>query len=423
MAFIAGIVLFHIVLIVLEVDTEAAGTDQEVDSWVKNTSLGLTFFYFVEVVLRIYTFREKFFNDLQGPFDLTLVVADVIFLAAQQIMGMDTDIKMLVQALRVIRIGRVLRIVRVFKAFHELHMLVHGMASAVKAILWGSIMIFIMLLIFGMFAVEFVHPLVLEMEADGEFQDCEQCPRSFSSVSRAILYFTQTVIAGDNWGKVAVPVIERWPATAVLFVVALVTIQLGLLNLILAVIVERAVQARQDDSAIFLAERAQLFKSMKSRLVSMFNRIDKDGNGFLTEQEVLEGFRTDSNFADLFRTMGISQSEMAVVFQILNVDETGLLSYEDFVEQLYRMKTEDSSTYLLFNLHSMRLNIKSELKNLTEVLDTKAEAQEAALARVSDMLSSVWEATAGQAAEPCARATPEGSSPSVGACSSDFTAF
>ena len=40
------------------------------------------------------------------------------------------------------------------------------------------------------------------------FQDCEQCLRATSSVMDANLLLFKTVIAGDSWGTIAVPVIE-----------------------------------------------------------------------------------------------------------------------------------------------------------------------------------------------------------------------
>lgn len=47
----------------------------------------------------------------------------------------------------------------------------------------------------------------------------------------------RTVIAGDSWGEIAVPVIEAHPSTALIFVGAYLTIVFGVLNLIVAVVV------------------------------------------------------------------------------------------------------------------------------------------------------------------------------------------
>ena len=48
----------------------------------------------------------------------------------------------------------------------------------------------------------------------------------------ANLLLFKTVIAGDSWGEIAVPVIEQHPATAVIFMGSLLTLVFGVLNLI-----------------------------------------------------------------------------------------------------------------------------------------------------------------------------------------------
>lgn len=86
-----------------------------------------------------------------------------------------------------------------------------------------------------MLMVEFVHPLIQQLnENDGTFEGCPQCTRATSSVMRANLLLFKTVIAGDSWGEIAVPVIEHFPLTAVVFMGSLLTLVFGVLNLIVA---------------------------------------------------------------------------------------------------------------------------------------------------------------------------------------------
>ena len=48
---------------------------------------------------------------------------------------------------------------------------------------------------------------------------------------RANLLLFKTVIAGDSWGDIAVPVIESNPHTAFIFMGSLLTLVFGVLNL------------------------------------------------------------------------------------------------------------------------------------------------------------------------------------------------
>ena len=69
----------------------------------------------------------------------------------------------------------------------------------------------------------------------GTFDDCKQCQTAMSSVMQADLLLTKTVIAGDSWGEIAVPVIQEHPATAIIFIGSLLTLVFGVLNIIVAV--------------------------------------------------------------------------------------------------------------------------------------------------------------------------------------------
>ena len=54
---------------------------------------------------------------------------------------------------------------------------------------------------------------------------------------------------GDSWGLVSVPVIEKRPEYTIIFICIVVSVSLGVMNLILAVIVESAAEARESDLA------------------------------------------------------------------------------------------------------------------------------------------------------------------------------
>ena len=89
--------------------------------------------------------------------------------------------------------------------------------------------------VWAMLMVEFVHPLIEILdEQEGAFEQCPQCLKATSSVMRANLLLFKTVIAGDSWGEIAVPVIEHYPMTAIVFMGSLLTLVFGVLNLIVA---------------------------------------------------------------------------------------------------------------------------------------------------------------------------------------------
>ena len=88
----------------------------------------------------------------------------------------------------------------------------------------------VMTMVWAILGVQLIHPIQAEIWAD---TDCEWCKGAFGSVWNASLTIFMTVVAADNWGEVAIPIIDRQPWTFLWFLIVLVTVQLAMLNLIL----------------------------------------------------------------------------------------------------------------------------------------------------------------------------------------------
>eukprot|EP00913_Durusdinium_trenchii_P014991 g14062.t1 len=115
------------------------------------------------------------------------------------------------RALRLIRIVRLTRIVSRTRRFRELHKLIRMMATCLKALLWSFVFCFVCMTVWAMLIVEVINPLVQE--------------------TRNLLLF-KTVIAGDSWGELAVPVIKEYPSTAIIFMGSLLTLVFGRIDLL-----------------------------------------------------------------------------------------------------------------------------------------------------------------------------------------------
>ncbi|CAK9075155.1 Aurora kinase B-A [Durusdinium trenchii] len=136
--------------------------------------------------------------------------------------------------LRMVRVMRVARVIQRTRWLKELKKLVSMMATCMKTLGWSFIFCFAFMTFWAMMVVEFVHPLVEQMQTE-RLLNCEECVRHTSSIMEANLLLFKTVIAGDSWGKIAVPVIQYSPATAIIFCGSLMTTVFGVLNMVIAV--------------------------------------------------------------------------------------------------------------------------------------------------------------------------------------------
>lgn len=242
------VIVTNLAMIIMETDMAAEvgppgqGTTQEVPLGIILINRMLLFLYIVELASRLFVLRFKFFFDWWCVLDFLIVSLDLIFWLVESGVGTMPEILMI----RCIRLVRIARAFRALRMFPELNFLLSGLARAVKAIVWGVLMLHFVILIWAILAVQLLNPITRQVDELGHFEGCDRCPHAFESVWSAIKTFFQQLVAGDSWGSVSLPIIDFSPWTYFFFLSVLVSISLAVMNLILAVIVDNGQQAQRD---------------------------------------------------------------------------------------------------------------------------------------------------------------------------------
>lgn len=290
--------------------------------WLATTNEVLLVIYSIECVLRMYVERTRYLYNKWNHIDLFTVLVGWLTKAISA--GGS------VSFLRIFRVFRLLRAARVLIAIREFYLLMSGFISSLRAIFFGSLMLITVIIVWAILVVQVIHPTNAHILYDG----CERCSRGFASVQAASLTLFQTIVAGDSWGQISIPVIEENPIVAPIMLGIVVTIGLGIMNLILAVIVERATEARENDVAQKLKQvDAQREKDMFA-LARMCREIDEDGSGSLSLEEMLEGCDTIEEFRKMMFTMDLRREDVETLFHVLDVDRSGEVSYLEFCQLL-----------------------------------------------------------------------------------------
>ena len=68
--------------------------------------------------------------------------------------------------------------------------------------------------------------------------------------------------------------------------------------------------------------------------------MDKDKSGNLTLQELTGGFNENEEFSNLMQLLDVQEEDTSFVFELLDANGDGVVSYDEFIEQLYKMKTQ-----------------------------------------------------------------------------------
>ena len=140
-----------------------------------------------------------------------------------------------------------------------------------QALLWSFLLCFVVMTLWAMLMVEMLHPLI---HSNPDFAGCgDLCFDATSSVMRANLLLFQTVIAGDSWGTIAVPLILKHPETSIIFMGSLLTLVFGVLNLIVAVVIDMFAEARERDMVNLAEELEYELEDDKKYLQRLFDSV------------------------------------------------------------------------------------------------------------------------------------------------------
>eukprot|EP00927_Polykrikos_kofoidii_P006734 TRINITY_DN12722_c0_g4_i1.p1 TRINITY_DN12722_c0_g4~~TRINITY_DN12722_c0_g4_i1.p1 ORF type:complete len:566 (+),score=67.61 TRINITY_DN12722_c0_g4_i1:77-1774(+) len=344
------IVSANVVLVVLETDFRAVNGDSDIPNWMMHLNTGFLLVYTVELVVRINARRRAYFDDWGNRLDVVILLSEVLLGYVLVNVGIPSTLP-----LRVVRFFRLVRAAKAIRHFRELYVMTHGLASSFRAIFWATCLLFVSLLFSAIVAVEIIHPINLEVAADGEYADCSRCPRAFETVAASMLTFVAQILAGDSWSVLSVPIIEKKPATAILFLFVLLITNLWVLNLILSVIVDSAHEAREADIKQKLFEKEQSYMRAKKDLEKLCNEMDVSSDGSLCLDEVIRGYETKQDFRDLMNVLDAKKEDMPLIFAMMDSDKSGNITAAEFVEQLHKMKSQDLHTMLVF----MRYHIQS----------------------------------------------------------------
>jgi len=329
-------------------------------AWVSRVNISFLVIYCAELSGRLFVSRCLFFKDKWSIMDFVIVAIGLL-----ELISGGFTLPFPPSALRFLRVLRLLRAYRLLVTIRELYLMVHGFISAMKAIIWASLLMLALITGWSVLAVFFLDGINQEIAKDGYYRDrgCQRCHKAFQSVMDANLTLLQTVVAGDSWGEVAVPIIEHSPWTVAIFTGIIVTVQLVLMNLILAVIVDRAAEARIDDArAHALLKKSQCSRAQK-RLLRICAEMDEDSSGTLTLQELLAGYETSEEFAAELRVMDVDQDDLTFIFGIIDQEGHGFVTYHDFTRTLHKIKTQDSRTMLTF-VNYYVLDVANKIRSL-----------------------------------------------------------
>eukprot|EP00435_Cladocopium_sp_Y103_P013258 s3843_g3.t1 len=382
------VIMLNILLMIFETDADASCYPKYADNvsacpgrssevvWIKVCNILLQVIYTTECLMRAFVERDSYVWNRWNQLDLFTTIPGWITLA------MSTQVNFAV--FRTLRVVRLLRAGRLLISIPEIYILMSGLASALKPIAFGSVMLLSVIILWAIIVVEFLHPTNAQLE----YGECDRCSRGFASVYTASLTLFSQLVAQDNWSQLSLPLAEEAPWTTPLLFIILMTVSLGVMNLILAVVVEKAAEARENDQERKMQQKENERERNMIELAILCDRMDNDGSGALSLKEMLDGFDSDMNFKSLMAFMDIERDDMQTIFKVLDADGSGEVDYVEFCHHLGSCKKRDPLMMSSLTRYSV-LELRNLISNMTKDIVQVLEANTQMLHQQLDMLCHV----------------------------------
>lgn len=347
----------------------------------------LTVGFMLEISVRIYHYRGLFFNDAWNLVDLLLVLASMAstWLLSFVAPTIGTDFYVISSTTRLVRVMTVGRLVRILMMFKDLWVVVSGFVEAVKTLFWVSILLVFVLYICAVF-------VTIQIGQNAEVYDSYRYVSGgwdykeyFGTVGKSMLTLFQVVTLDDWSNGVARHVMSNQPAMVIFFVGFIVVTSFGLMNVVVAIIVERTLATAKLNQQKFQRTQERERTRVLNHLRDIFEYADRDGNGSLTVDEFRHAIRQPEVERKL-KLIELPVADAEELFGILDHDGSGELSVDEFIGGCIRLKGTAKSKDLL----SVQMNMKA-LSERLETLETQLSLGEERageiLRKISEMLA------------------------------------
>jgi Ca2+/Na+ antiporter len=287
---------------------------------------------------------------------------------------MDTNGK--AQALKLIRVLRLIRM------FQDLWVLVLGLYTAMKALMW----LFLLLIIF-MYVCAIVLTSQVGRMVQPEDPHYEEIRMWFGSVGESMFRLFQ-VMTGEEWPVIAEKTSERFPGMRVFFVIFILFSTFALMNLVTGIIVDKvmstakqcAVEQEEADHADGTKDLTILRKAFK-KMCNKSGALDLDHFTLgLEKPDVLDTLK------DLDIFLG---TDPDTIFNILDINGSGTLDEMEFARGVLRMKGSTQSRHLLFVQNDLHKHCKRIL-NMSQEISNKLVVEAKRASHVQDHLDQIW---------------------------------
>jgi len=379
---LSGAVIFaNAVVIAYATDYAAQHTDDISVTLPSLTRMegGFTFFYAVELMLRWITHGRS----LLGPKERNWFLFDFCLLLTslydQAVILINKDFKsnlVILRTLRVIRFFKVLRMVRVFRLFKELRLIVASITGSMKSMFWAVMHIVIITFIVGITFLQASTSYLQDNKGNVTEEEIQAIQANWGRLTTAMLALYMASTGGDGWRSMANALIPVGYPFYILFLLYISFFLFVVMNTLTSLFIENTIQNAEKDKSMVIRDTIQQKKDYMKRAVELFQSLDQDGSGVITEEE-FEMHATDAEMVAFASSLEIDVVDVAQFYDMISCGGKYSVDCETFVVGCMALKGTARSMDLQ--------GLVALQKRAGDTLDTVAWECRQILAQIEDL--------------------------------------
>eukprot|EP00930_Biecheleria_cincta_P068864 TRINITY_DN56694_c0_g1_i1.p1 TRINITY_DN56694_c0_g1~~TRINITY_DN56694_c0_g1_i1.p1 ORF type:complete len:590 (-),score=126.84 TRINITY_DN56694_c0_g1_i1:323-2092(-) len=278
------------------------------------------------------------------------------------------------RVLRVVRVVRVVRVIRVLKFFRELRMMIFSILGCLKTVVWLMISLGVIIMLFAILFTSGVtqHLQGLDTVAKRQSPEIEDLKKYFGTLWPSFLSLYQAMSGGNDWGQYydALGSMEGNSFYVFLFVIYITFQVFAVVNIVTGVFVDSAMQSGRADHDVVVHEELENKKDYLQSLKTLFDAIDDRGEGNIT-QTMLDNKLKDPTVVAFFNSLKLEAADAHVLFALLDFDNSGEISIDEFLTGCYRLQGEASN----MDTKIMQIEVRSlrdMVQSLMDALGSRA---------------------------------------------------
>lgn len=312
--------------------------------------------FLIELLLRIIAYGTKFLS-IRNP-DVRWNVLDTVLVLSWLIEVLESGSNDATYVNHILRMLRCLRVIRIMRFFREIRVLVDGISCAFQPFFFCTVSLFLFIFTFATFVMEIA---VLQKVAP---------IKGYDSILGACYLLFQAITGGISWGEAAAPLENIGDFMLVLFVIFVSFALFCLFNVMVGVFVDSAqgVSLANRDQAVLSAfinhidalnMRSKRATDIYLSMMDSKRNANTDGRRDM-EQDHIESHLSKNDFISSLRDAAVigaftglsldatKESEMKKLFSMLDYDNDGTLTEEEWVRGLTDIDQQASKLQLHF---------------------------------------------------------------------------